>query len=208
MFLLAGALLGVLGPVLTRPRPDGGREVAGGALGQVVHLLASAGWSWAAFAFAIGWVCRSWRRAVWLAPAALVVAVAAYYLVKMAQGDFRAFDMTAGYYEQPDLLPIDWGGFLTKSVAWWVAACIFGPLLGWAGTQARQPHLGGLLYRLLVPLIAIVDMSLRLPGNRELDGSIAIDTWSAIRIAAVIACALLTAWALHTTHRLRRTVRT
>ncbi|MFD5144595.1 hypothetical protein [Streptomyces sp. NPDC058401] len=145
---------------------------------------------------------------MWLAPAELVVAVAAYYLVKMAQGEFRAFDMTVGYPEQPDPLPIDWGGFLTKSVAWWVAACIFGPLLAWAGTQARRPHLGGLVFRLVVPLIVIVDMSLRLPGNRELDGAVTIDTWSVMRIAAVVACALLTAWALHTTHRARPTVRT
>ncbi|WP_162689096.1 hypothetical protein [Streptomyces sp. ICC1] len=194
--------------MLTRPRPDGGREVAGGALGQVVHLLARAGWSWAAFAFAVGWVCRSWRRAVWLAPAALTVAVTAYYLVKMAQGEFRAFDMTVGYYEQPDPLPIDWAGFLSKAVAWWVAAVTFGPLLGWAGTLARRPHLSGLAFRLLVPLIAIVDMTVRLPGSRELDGAVAIDTWSTVRIAAAVTCALLTVWALHTTLRARRVVRT
>lgn len=206
--LVAGAVLGALGPLLTRQRGDGGREAVGGVAGHVVHLVASAGWSWAAFAFAIGWLCRSWRRAVWLAPAALVVAVAAYYLVKMGQGEFRAFDMTVGYSQQVEPLPIDWSGFLAKAVAWWVAACVFGPLLGWSGALAREPHLRGLVFRLVVPLIAIVDMSVRLPGSPELDGAVATGTWSVVRIAAVVACALLTAWALHTTIRARRTALT
>jgi hypothetical protein len=169
-------------------------------------LVASAGWSWAAFAFAIGVVCRSWKRAVWLAPASLVVAVAAYYLVKMGQGEFRVFDMAAGS-QQMESLPIDWAGFIGNAMAWWVAACIFGPLLGWAGTLARQPHLRGLAFRLMVPLIAIVDMNLRLPGNPELDGAVATGTWTAVRIAAVVACVLLTAWALHTSIRARRITR-
>ncbi|MFI5868115.1 hypothetical protein [Streptomyces sp. NPDC051546] len=86
-----------------------------------------------------------------------------------------------------------------------MAACIFGPLLGCAGALAHRPHLRGLPWRLVVPLIAIVDMSLRLPGNPELDGALATDTWSAVRIMAAIACVALTGWALHTTLRAWRT---
>ncbi|MFF3216859.1 hypothetical protein ACFYYB_40335 [Streptomyces sp. NPDC002886] len=47
-------------------------------------------------------------------------------------------------------------------------------------------------------------MSLRLPGDPEPDGAVATHTWSAVRIAAVVARALVTAWALHTTLRARR----
>ncbi|MFD4131353.1 hypothetical protein [Streptomyces goshikiensis] len=192
---------------MTRQASDFGREPVGGVVGHVVHLVASAGWSWAALAFAVGWVSRSWRRALWLAPASLLVAVVAYYLVKMGQGEFRAFDLTLGNEPQGPM-PIDWNGFLTHVVAWGAAALIFGPPLGWAGASAREPHLRGLASRLVVPLIAVVDMSLRLPGSPELDGAVATNTWTVVRILAVTACALLAAWAVHTTVRARRTART
>ncbi|WP_424217206.1 hypothetical protein ACN20G_34540 (plasmid) [Streptomyces sp. BI20] len=187
--LSAGLVLGVLGPLLTREAADGGRETVGGPVGHVVHLVTSAGWSWAALAFAVGWACRSWRRAAWAAPASLVVAVAAYYLVKLGQGDYRRFSPELPGPVDTSTWPIDWGNLLGHMVVWWIAALVFGPLLGAAGALARVPRPHTRLLLLAVPLTAVVDMSVRLPGNPELDGALTIDTWGVVRILAVLAAA-------------------
>ncbi|MBT1186503.1 hypothetical protein HET69_21475 [Streptomyces sp. CJ_13] len=190
--LSVGVVVGVMGPLLTRQAVDGGRETVGGPVGHVVHLISSAGWSWAALAFAVGWVCRSGRRAVWLAPATLVVAVAAYYLVKLGQGEFRAYPLVPGGTGDGASLPIDWGSMAGSMTVWWIGALVFGPLLGTAGAHARDPRPHGWLLHLLVPAIAVVDMSLRLPGDPELDGQLTVDTWNVVRVTALLAAAAVT----------------
>ncbi|WP_332756897.1 hypothetical protein [Streptomyces sp. MT206] len=204
--LSVGVVVGVMGPLLTRQAADGGRETVGGPVGHVVHLISSAGWSWAALAFAVGWVCRSGRRAVWLAPATLMVAVAAYYLVKLGQGGFRAYPLDPrDFGDGAAPLPIDWGSMASSMTVWWIGALVFGPLLGMAGAHARDPRPYGWLLHLLVPAIAIVDMSLRLPGNPELDGQLTLDTWNVVRVAALVAAAAVTVLAARAALISRRT---
>ncbi|POX49840.1 hypothetical protein C3488_16305 [Streptomyces sp. Ru72] len=171
--LTAGTLLGILGPLLL---------TTGGSAGRVASLVLSAGWSWAALAFCVGLARNSRTESVVLAPAALVAAVIAYYATKLRQGQFLAADLNdpTGRTTQ-----VDWSGFLSKTVFWCIVACALGALLGLAGNLARRHGLRGLPFRLLIPLVAVVDTSQRLRFDAPLQGSVATTTWSVIRLVAV-----------------------
>ncbi|MGJ3560876.1 hypothetical protein ACR6C2_30460 [Streptomyces sp. INA 01156] len=82
--MTVGVVVGVLGPLLidvTHP------------VGHAVHLVLSAGWSWAALAFCVGLARKSRGEAVLLATASLVTAVIAYYLTKLGQGTYLTVDL-------------------------------------------------------------------------------------------------------------------
>lgn len=171
--LSIGVTIGVVSPLL------GAVE---SSIGQAVHLVLDAGWSWAALAFCVGLARKSRTESIVLASASLIVAVVAYYLTKLGQGEFLAADLSdlsggATY--------TSWHSFLSKTVYWVTIACVLGPLLGWAGNMARKGGLRGLAFRLLVPVIAVIDTSERLRVEAALQGGVAEATWSAIRLVAV-----------------------
>lgn len=82
-------------------------------------------------------------------------------------------------------------------LVWGIAACVFGAPVGLVGNVARTPGVGGLLFRLLVPLIAFFEATQRLSTEADSQGPVFAMTWNVIRVAAcVVAVALMghTVW--------------
>ncbi|MGA5227270.1 DUF6518 family protein [Streptomyces koyangensis] len=174
-----GILIGALGPLLmTVDNP----------IGHATHLVVSGGWSWAALAFACGIAGKSKVESAILATVTLVVAAISYYLIKVSRGEFATVDPNSLSVATPY---VSWADFLNKTFFWCVAACILGPVLGLAGHFAKDRRLRGLPFRLLVPLVAIVEMSERLRLEASLQGAVAYITWSAILVTAVVAAVVL-----------------
>ncbi|WP_157876069.1 hypothetical protein [Peterkaempfera griseoplana] len=177
--MAAGALLGIVAPLLS---------AAPGLPAHVASLVLSAGWAWAALAFAVGLTQTSRVASAVLACASLVVAVIAYYVTKAASGDFRTLDP-----RNPVLGAVhtDWGTVVSKSLVWCVIAVVLGSLLGLAGNLAQGGGLPGLLLRLVVPVIAVVDTSQRLRFDAPLQGGVSATTWAVVRCAAVVTALVL-----------------
>ncbi|MET9691880.1 hypothetical protein ABZY81_25925 [Streptomyces sp. NPDC006514] len=180
LILGAGALIGALGalsgkfdsPVL-----------------HVVNLVFSAGWSWACFAFLVGYTRRSKVESAWLASSALAVGVVVYYLLKWLS-PAAPMGMTA------DGMVGD--GVSSGILYWGIAAFLFGAPMGLLGNLARIPGIGGLSFRLLVPLIVYVETSARLKMEAATAGRFVELTWSTIRVIAVLTALALVgqlAWA-------------
>ncbi|MEU8956032.1 DUF6518 family protein [Streptomyces sp. NPDC048518] len=172
--LSAGVALGIVSPLLAE---------VGGSIGQTAHLAFDAGWSWAALAFCVGMARKSKIESVALASVSLVAAVVSYYLTKLGQGEFLTADLID---PSGGVTHTSWQSFLSKTAYWGIVACLLGPLLGWAGNMARTEGLHGLAFRVLVPLIAIVDTSERLRVEGSLQGAVAETTWGVIRLVAVV----------------------
>ncbi|MBL3665705.1 hypothetical protein JL475_06770 [Streptomyces sp. M2CJ-2] len=171
--LTVGAVVGVLGPLLidaTHP------------VGHAAHLVLSAGWSWAALAFCVGLARKSRAESVFLATASLVTAVIAYYLTKLGQGTYLTVDLDDPTGVTPYVL---WSAFASKTLLWCVVACVTGPVLGLAGNLARNPGPRGLPFRMLVPLLTVVEMSERLRVESPLQGPVVGATWTLVRMAAL-----------------------
>ncbi|WP_406725660.1 DUF6518 family protein [Streptomyces sp. GD-15H] len=168
-----GAGVGVLGPLLIN---------ATHPVGHAVHLVLSAGWSWAALAFCVGLARKSRAESVVLAAASLVTAVVAYYLTKLGQGAYLTLDLGDPAGATPH---VSWSDFASKTLSWCVVACVTGPVLGLAGNLARNPGLRGLPFRMLVPLLAVVEMSERLRVESPLQGPVVGATWTVVRLVAV-----------------------
>ncbi|KUL33893.1 hypothetical protein ADL22_32115 [Streptomyces sp. NRRL F-4489] len=177
--LAAGAVIGALAPLL-----DG----FAGPAGHAAHLVLDAGWSWAALAFCVGLARRSRIESAVLAWLSLPAAVTAYYLTKLAQGAYVTVDLADPAGGTPHA---DWPGALSKIAVWCVAACLFGPLCGLAGNLARNAGFRGLPFRVLVPLVAIAETTMRLRYEAALQAPATGVTWSVIRLVAVGAIVLL-----------------
>ncbi|MEV4440330.1 DUF6518 family protein [Streptomyces sp. NPDC049577] len=176
--LVFGAIVGMLGPLLLS---------VDGPVAHVGNLVLAAGWAWAAMAFFVGLGRKSRIESAILAPASLVAGVIAYYVVEAVQGKFRMSDLRF----PGGVTKFDWNGFISMMGVWSLAACVFGPLLGLAGNLARNRGLRGLPYRLVIPLVAIVDTSIRLHSDAPLEGATSTATWSVIRLLAVAAIIVL-----------------
>ncbi|WP_330265635.1 DUF6518 family protein [Streptomyces griseorubiginosus] len=177
--LAAGVALGVAAPLLgTIEAP----------VIHSVHLVLSAGWSWAALAFCVGAGFRSRVRSAVVAGSALTTAVVAYYVTKLAQGDYREWvnldDPSQGTH-------IYWAGFLSKTLFWGAAAVVLGLLLGLAGNLGRNSGLRGLAFRMLIPLTAIAETSMRLTVEAPLQSGTAGTTWNVTRLVAIGVIVLL-----------------
>ncbi|MFD5494191.1 DUF6518 family protein [Streptomyces sp. NPDC127091] len=187
--LTVGVVVGVLGPLLidvTHP------------VGHAVHLVLSAGWSWAALAFCVGLTRKPRGEAVLLATASLVTAVIAYYLTKLGQGTYLTVDLDDPTGAAPYVL---WSAFASKTLLWCGVACVTGPVLGLAGNLARNPGPRGLPFRMLVPLLAVVEMSERLGVEAPLQDPVVGATWTVVRMAAITALVALAGRAVMTWRR-------
>ncbi|MEV5487610.1 DUF6518 family protein [Streptomyces bobili] len=177
--LITGVALGVSAPLL------GAIELP--AVNSL-HLVLSAGWVWAALAFCVGFAFRSRIRSAVVAGASLTAAVVAYYVTKLIQGEYREWvnldDPSQGTH-------IYWTGFLSKTLFWGAAAVALGLLLGLAGNLGRNAGPRGLSFRLLIPLIAIAETSMRLSVEASSQGSVASTTWNVTRLVAVAVIAIL-----------------
>lgn len=181
--LAIGVILGASGPLLL---------ATDAPFGQVAHLTLSAGWSWAALAYFVGMAGGSKMRSAATGTLALMSAVCVYYATKAQQGAYLAADLSdpTGQATQ-----FDWDGFISKTLLWCVFALFLGPLLGAAGNLARNSAYR-FPCRLVIPLVVIVETTMRLGAEADLQGSLTTTTWSATRavaIAALIAVAVLAA---------------
>ncbi|WP_246042733.1 hypothetical protein [Streptomyces globosus] len=164
----------------------------GGAPFTAAGVLFSGGWPWACFGVLVGYARQSKAESAVLAPAGLGLGVVVYYLCK-------AFSPVAPIGVVVSGVPqaqVNWAGMLV----WGTAAVLFGAPLGVLGNLARHPGVAGLPFRLLVPLTAFYETSLRL-GTEGAAGSVATAVWSTVRALAVLAAVAL---AGHTAWRWRR----
>ncbi|MEV8354009.1 hypothetical protein ACFVTT_37325 [Streptomyces niveus] len=162
----AGVVLGVMGPLM------------GKFDNEICHsaaLVFSGGWTWACFAFLVGFSRRSKIESTLLASSALAVAVVVYYVFKSV---FPAAPIgqvvSSGSGD----------GLGSRIFVWGIAAFAFGAPVGLFGNIARTHGIGGLPFRLLIPLTAFIETSARLGAETPSQGDVVEFTWNAIRIAA------------------------
>ncbi|MFG3662587.1 hypothetical protein [Streptomyces sp. NPDC047706] len=170
----AGALLGAVGPFAGK---------FDNLVCQAIGVIFSVGWSWACFAFLVGYSRRSRIEASLLASSALAVGVAVYYLFK-----FLSPNVPPGGH----VISGAGDGLFSRALFWGVAAVVFGAPLGLLGSMARTPGIGGLGCRLLVPLIAFTEASMRLAA--EVDNSqdrVVEMVWASVRALSAVAVVFL-----------------
>ena len=131
-------------------------------------------------------------ESVVLAVVSLVAAVLAYYVTMLVQGGFVKADLSD---PTGRTVQLDWTGFLSNTVLWCIAAVVLGSGLGFCAHMARLRGLRGLPFRAVVPLVAVVDTSMRLRSDAPLQGSVAADTWSAVQLVAIGVILLMIAYA-------------
>lgn len=170
----AGVLLGIVGPFASRfDNPTL----------QAVGVVFSVGWSWACFAFLVGYFRRSRIEASLLASSALAVGVAVYYLFK-----FLSPNVPAGGH----VISGAGDGLASRALFWGVAAFAIGAPIGFLGSMARTPGIGGLGFRLLVPVIAFAEASLRLAVKvDDSQGQVVEMVWVSVRALSAVAVVLL-----------------
>ncbi|MFD7629275.1 hypothetical protein ACFV7Q_25155 [Streptomyces sp. NPDC059851] len=163
---------------------------------MVVGVIFSSGWPWACFAFLVGYFRQSKIESTILAPVGLAIGVVAYYISK-DWGSISPDGMAAG---------VSSGGTSDKIEAWAFFAFAFGAPLGFLGNLARVPGIGGLFFRLLIPLVAYYEMSMRLANEARGLDSLIVNLWTAIRVIAVVAAIALvgqTIWSFWSARRSR-----
>ncbi len=128
-----------------------------------------------------------------MAPAALAVGVVTYYATKLERGEFlEAVDLA----DPSQGTQVHWAGFASKVIFWCLAAVFMGAVLGLAGNLARNHGYRGLAFQILIPLIAVIEMSMRLRAEAHLQGQLASATWSITLFAAVAVIVALVARAI------------
>ncbi|WP_326586806.1 DUF6518 family protein [Streptomyces sp. NBC_01294] len=171
----AGLLLGLAGPIIGKWHNP---------VCVAASTALSSGWPWACYAFLVGYFRRSKIESTLLAPLGLAIDVVAYYLFKNMNPTIPA-GMESG---------ASGGG---QILVWGIAAFVFGAPVGLVGNVARTPGVGGLPFRLLVPLIAFFEATQRLNTEADSQGPVFAMTWNVTRAAAcVVAVALMghTVW--------------
>ncbi|MFJ7585871.1 hypothetical protein ACIQZO_00445 [Streptomyces sp. NPDC097617] len=177
--LASGLLLGLVGPVAGKW--DNPFCVAAG-------IVFSSGWPWACYAFMVGHFRRSKIESALLASLGLAIGVVTYYLFKdmnptIPAGMQEATSIPAGM--EPDT------SGQGKILLWGAAAFVFGAPVGLMGNVARNPGIGGLLFRLVVPLTAFFEATQRLSVEADSEGAVFALTWNVTRMAACVAAVAL-----------------
>lgn len=180
-----GLLLGLAGPIAGK---------WGSPAGVVGDVVFSGGWSWACYAFLVGYSRRSKIESALLASFGLTIGVVTYYL-------FKDSILAAA----PDGLQASASGEGSKIGVWGLLAFVFGAPLGFLGNVARVPGVGGLFFRLLIPLVAFYETSMRLDGESRGQGLIVINTWNTVRFIAVAVAFALVGHTIWSWWRARRT---
>lgn len=138
-------------------------------------LVFSSGWAWACFAFLVGFSRRSKVESALLASSALAAAVVVYYVFKyMFPTSPIGQVISSGSGEELG----------SRILVWGIAAFALGAPVGLFGNIARTPGIGGLPFRLIIPLTAFVETSARLETEASSQGLVVEITWTVIRIAA------------------------
>jgi hypothetical protein len=158
-----------------------------GQAAHVMNVIFSAGWSWAALAFLVGMSGKSKLRSSGAGALSLIIAVLAYYLTEVVRGDFRQVDFSD---HTGQTTYFDWGNFWSMTLLWWFFACLLGPILGLAGNLAINGP-GRLAARLVVPIVAICELTNRNSVESSHQDSLVGTTWGVIRIVAILAVVAL-----------------
>ncbi|GGS74901.1 hypothetical protein GCM10010270_53320 [Streptomyces violaceus] len=178
-----GLLLGLIGPTA---------EHWGGRPGAAVGAVFTGGWPWACYAFLVGYFRRSKIESVVLAPLGLAIGVVTYYLIKGNLASLGGLDSS--------------GAGSSGIALWGVLAFFFGAPLGLLGNLAQVPGIGGLFFRLLVPLVAFYETSMRLETESSGPSQVVLGTWTTVRFTAVaVAMAMVghTVWGWWKSRRIR-----
>ncbi|MFJ9342094.1 hypothetical protein ACIRP0_22750 [Streptomyces sp. NPDC101733] len=186
IILGCGVMVGVLGALAGK---------CDGAFFHAVSIVFSGGWSWACLAFLVGCFRQSKVEAALTASLALAIGVVVYYLLKALS---PVVPMGVDVAAEPSS-----GGTWSKIAVWGIFAFLFGAPLGIFGNLARIPGIAGLPFRLLIPLIAFFETSMRLDAEAASAGPTVASTWSTIRVLAVLAAVALVGhmvWGWRTRH--------
>ncbi|MGW0544868.1 hypothetical protein ACWD0D_31850 [Streptomyces griseoincarnatus] len=140
------------------------------------------GWSWACFAFLVGYSRRSKIEASLLASSASAVGVAVYYLCKFLSPTVP----TGGH-----VISGAGDGLASRALFWGVAAFAIGAPIGLLGNMARTPGIGRLGFRLLVPLFAFFEASLRLTVEEGSQSQVVEVVWVSVRVLSAVVIVLL-----------------
>lgn len=174
-----GVLLGLVGPI------TGEWDTP---IFVAVSIIFSSGWPWACYAFLVGYFRRSKVESALLSSLGLAVGVVTYYLFKdvnptVLDGAKPSVSVPAGMESG--------SSSAGQALVWVVAAFALGAPMGFLGNVARMPGVGGLLFRLLVPLIAFFEATQRLSTEADSQGATFSVAWNVIRVAAVISAIVL-----------------
>ncbi len=183
--LAAGLLLGIAGPLAGKSESP---------VGAALNLILSGGWSWACYAFLVGYFRRSKIESALLSSFGLTIGVIAYYIYKDIS-PVAPVGLESGASGE---------GLSSRIIVWGVAAFILGAPMGLLGNLARAPGTGGLLCRLTVPLVAFYETSMRLAVEADGQGPIVGTTWHVIRFAAVAVALALVVHAVWSWWQVRR----
>ncbi|MFD8146668.1 hypothetical protein [Streptomyces sp. NPDC059708] len=145
----------------------------------VVNAVFSGGWSWACYAFLVGRLRRSKVESALLPALGLAIGVVTYYLLK--------------------------GGSTSAILVWGTLAFVFGAPVGFLGNAARIPGVGGLGFRLLIPLVAFYETSMRLTTEARGSSAAVLATWNAVRFTAVAVALALVGQVVRSWWQARRT---
>ena len=177
-----GLLLGLAGPVAGKW--ENPACVA-------INTVFSGGWPWAGYAFLVGYLCRSKIESTILSSLGLTVGVVTYYLSKESNRTVPT-GMQLSHAVPVGLEPRTAGQvFFSSAIAWGIAAFVLGAPLGLLGNLARVPGVGGLPFRLIVPLVAFCETSMRLTAEASGQSPIVGMTWNVVRVAAGVAALAL-----------------
>ncbi|MFN8080536.1 MAG: hypothetical protein U0Q19_13340 [Kineosporiaceae bacterium] len=171
------------------------------SIGVSLSLILGIAWSWAALGLGCGVAQPRARDGAIAAAVGLLAAVGSYYLTDLSRGVYRSLDPA-----DPTRTFTNWGGAVRDWLVWSVISLIVGPVFGALGARARRGDLFGLACRLVVPLIAVVETSWRLPQELAVQPRpLAVSTLTTTRWLA-LGCAVLLI-ATHVTLRRRPTPR-
>ncbi|MER5874266.1 hypothetical protein [Streptomyces sp. NPDC002044] len=151
-----------------------------------LNVVFAGGWSWACFAFLVGFFRRSRIESALLSSAALAIGVVVYYLFKALSPA-----VPLGVAASSGSVSGSTSGLSSGILVWGTAAFVLGAPLGLTGNLARTPGFGGLPFRLLIPLIAFYETSMRITGEALGQATVVMVTWQAMRGAAVVAAVAL-----------------
>ncbi|MFI1001393.1 hypothetical protein ACIP10_02515 [Streptomyces galbus] len=182
-----GALFGLAGPLA---------EKWENAACVALSVIFSDGWSWVCYAFLVGVFGRSKYEAALLSFWGLAVGVVTYYVFK----DLSPTTPTG--LESGVTGEMNYSGML----AWGIAAFVLGAPVGLLGNLARMPSIGGLPFRLIVPLVALVETSMRLAAEADGQRAVVVITWNVIRFIAGAVGVVLMIHAIRSRRHSRRTL--
>lgn len=162
----AAAALGAAGPLTGK---------FDNAVCQALSVTLSGGWPWVGFAFLVGYSRRSRIESMLLASSTLTVGVIVYYVLQFTYPDTPAGQVISSGSGRE---------FSSKIMVWAIAALFLGGPVGFLGNIARLPGVGGLPFRLLIPLVAFIEASQRL--TTEADTAPAEASWTIVRILSCV----------------------